>query len=63
MSTLDASANAQAEADAKTAAAVIPPLNPPFPGLVAPFDVWFFDLQSPHPASEGSVDTAPSRNE
>ena len=57
MSTLDANANRQAGIDAKAAATVTPPLNPPFTYLVEPFDPWFFDLNKPHPSDEASIDT------
>ncbi|HEY3898917.1 MAG TPA: hypothetical protein VGM54_09910 [Chthoniobacter sp.] len=43
---LDAEANAQAEASAaaKKQDAATPPLNPPFPFQPTPIDLWFFGL-------------------
>ena len=52
---LDPRQNRIAREQAKAKANTPPPLNPPFPFRVVPFDPWTFDLQNDPPA----IDTPP----
>ena len=52
---LDPRQNRIAREQAKAKANTPPPLNPPFPFRVVPFDPWTFDLQNDPPAEKAQA--------